>query len=96
MVLIRALLLLGLVALAITAVAPAANATDYCNGNGQMIDLAGVVYVTIDSFMGNYFLSTAMFVESNGEQGLQRGGVSLLFGQPDACQDSPTPDLCIY
>lgn len=76
--------------------ASTANATDWCNGNGQMIDVAGQAYVTMDCFwQACFFITGAIYAETNMEPGLQRGGSDLTFGEADWCQDSPDPDLFV-
>ena len=78
--------------------APAADATDFCNGVGQVLRVGVaptfVAYVTLDPWM-NYLIPWWVYVESNGQPDLQRGGVSPL-GDADVCQDSLTPDLLVF
>ena len=85
-------------AVAIAALAPGgAHGTDFCNGNGTVYDVFGQVYVAVDAVLTHgYLFSIWVYCESNGEPGLQRGGVTL-FGDADLCQDSSNPDSnCLF
>ncbi len=86
----------------LAAVAPGANATNFCNGEGTVISIGGgvegteVAHVAVDAIMSHgYIFSIWIYAESNGQAGLQRGGFTLL-GDADVCQDSPTPDTGIF
>ncbi len=87
----------------LAAVAPGANAKDFCNGNGTVIGNGGgvgasdgLVYVAIDAVASHgYLFMVWIYTEANGQGGLQRGGVTLL-GGADVCQDSATPDMGIF
>ena len=87
---------LAFFATAAAVVAPSANATDFCNGEGDVVDVAGQAYITLDAIMEHdYLWSIWIYAESNGEAGLQRGGVTVL-GDADSCQDSTNPDTGIF
>ncbi len=76
--------------------APTANATDFCNGNGTVVNVGDQAYLAVDAVLSHgYLFSIWLYVESNGIPSLQRGGVTLL-GDADICQDSPTPDTGIF
>ncbi len=87
---------LALFATAAAVIAPSANATDFCNGNGTVVSIADQAYVAADAVMSHgYLFSLWIYLESNGATGLQRGGVTLL-GDADICQDSATPDTGVF
>lgn len=81
--------------------ASAGNATDYCKGNGNIVAIGNgespTVYVTADALDGDHMTGPQVwgYLEANGEQGLQRGGLTML-GDPDICQDTTNPDQGIF
>ena len=88
--------------LALLAVAPPADATDFCvcaeagadcgMGPPSVLD---TVYVRIDAILSHgYLFSIWVYLESNGIPGLQSGGTSLL-GDEDVCQTTDNPDTLI-
>ena len=90
--LLRALLA-ALAALAVAATTSGANHT--CNA--LVVD-AQVAYIANDCPLTGCWggpFSTWVYLESNGESGLQRGGVTLL-GDADVCQLSPNPDQGVF
>ena len=91
----RTILVLAAAAAALAGLAPIANATDFCNGNGQ-VSQHGSAYVAVDAVLSHgYLFSIWIYQESNGEPWLQRGGVSLQ-GDADVCQDSENPDFLVF
>ncbi len=90
----RSLVAIAFVTLAVTA--PAGGASDFCHGEGAILDALGVAYVAVDElFFGATGVRVWVYVESNGDEGLQRGGVTLL-GAEDTCQDSSAPDTGVF
>lgn len=95
--------ILAAAAIAATGIAaPAAMAdpcTDYGPLNTGTHDIGGLVYVD----NRDYFWLGApeghgglwIYVESNGQPGMQRGGSSLS-GEADSCQESGNPDMLIF
>ncbi|HET6405354.1 MAG TPA: hypothetical protein VFH78_11970 [Candidatus Thermoplasmatota archaeon] len=71
----------------------AATSADACAGD--VTDLAGMGYVVV---MPNEPGHVYVYLESNGEPGLQRGGCGnpLLRSPPDVCQESANPDILLF
>lgn len=72
-------------------------ADGYSCVNYHTPDVLGVAYVPIDFILGEKGpYSLHVYLESNGEPGVQRGGSSLLTGDPDPCQTAWTePDTLV-
>ena len=72
-----------------------------CDSDGHIalgvIDIAGVLYIDDRNFVeGNGFW---IYLESNGQSGLQRGGSSVMgpdLGGQDPCVESSNPDTIIF
>lgn len=80
----------------VPALAPSASALDFKCLLPPDIELAGQVYLVIDyiDHETKGLFSVWTYLERNGNEGLQRGGVSTL-GEPDPCQDSEDPDFLV-
>ena len=61
-----------------------------CDGT---VTAVGPIYIDDRDYLSGYGLW--IYVESNGEAGLQRGGSNLL-GEAEVCQESANPDLLIF
>lgn len=83
------LALISGIALAATLVAVAPVNADHACG-ADVIDLAGQGYWVTDTDGSQWG-----YLETNGESGLQRGGVAI-HGNPDSCQEYGNPDLAFY
>ena len=89
----------ALIAVAASLVTPAQ--ADPCTSDGHfalgLIDVAGVVYIDDRNYVdGNGFW---IYLESNGQSGLQRGGSSVMgpdLGGQDPCVESTNPDTIIF
>lgn len=85
---------IALALLAFSAFVPGfASAHDHCEG-WLVIDVGGSFYVVIGVSDGHEGM-TYLYQESNGIAGLQRGGNSIVTGEPDHCQESEMPDTLI-
>lgn len=93
----------------LVAAAPAADATDFCDDrNWTLVDVGGLVYMKYYFVVNEHgYLwdgGFAVATESNGEPGPQdeewlfpcTNGGSTLLGDADICQDTATPDTCIF
>lgn len=76
------------------AVAPSANAGNPCDP-GTKVDVAGIIYIVIFP-RGNTDNGLWIYLESNGESGLQRGGEHPVLGYSEICQESGNPDLMVF
>ena len=63
--------------------------------DGTVTDIGGLIYIDDRDFVSGNGLW--IYLESNGEPGLQRGGQSILLGANDVevCQESANPDTLI-
>lgn len=78
--------------------APTPASAAGCSGTlfGTVVDVGGAAYVDIRSIATDgYLYSIWIYVEKNGQAGLQRGG-SDPTGSPDTCQESANPDMLIW
>lgn len=73
---------------------PTASSTFECN---HFLVTVGAVYMVWDHspFDGSNGYSMWVYEETNGERGLQRGGVTML-GSEDVCQLSENPDRGVF
>ena len=86
----RILLSISAVAAAISlATASPVSADHGCNGT--ITDIAGVAYIDDRGAEGNFWI----YVESNGEAGLQSGGSAPTGGYDDTCAHE-NPDTLVY
>lgn len=79
-------------------VATAPPAAAACSGTfyGTVVDVGGMAYVDVrEVASGGYLWSIWLYLESNGQGGLQRGGADPT-GSPDTCQESSNPDTLIW
>ena len=92
----RALIVCGIIAASfvLNPVAADHNGQPGAHGNcsGDIIDIGGVAYYVIT---GDTPIDAWGYLETNGEAGLQRGGI-MVHGNPDDCQESENPDFGFY
>lgn len=92
-----ALLAGGAAALSTIAVAPPATAA--CDGmffDQMVINVADQAYIDVREVAGpTYLYSIWIYKESNGRQGLQRGGYDPT-GSPESCMQDANPDMLIF
>lgn len=88
----RALIVCGIIAASFVLNPVAAEHGDHGDCSGEIIDIAGVAYYVIT---GETAIDAWGYLETNGEPGLQRGGI-MVHGNPDVCQESENPDFGWY
>ncbi len=91
----RVLAATGLVAILASVFVPGGASYHRNCEESFVIDVGGIVYVVIEELLSNRPLEFILYVETNWNLGLQRGGESLL-GARDLCQDAATPDLQVF
>lgn len=75
----------------------AGAAFDPCNDPGRtVIDVGGRAYVDIRYVGQPYAEMVWTYLESNGIDDLQRGGVGMIGGMADQCHDANLPDTLVF